>query len=81
MLHSKCAAERCQDGENGLLGPGGPPIIGGLLGSYFAAKEVSIDLSYRGDLLNASEVLSLSAVSFRGLDFVFFCSAITGLYA
>lgn len=57
------------------------PIAGGLLGSFFATKEISIDFFYRSDVSRAADAFTLSAVSFRGIDFVFIFSALTGLYA
>lgn len=57
------------------------PVVGGLLGYYFASKEISIDIFYDKDIADAVNTFSVSALSFRGLDFVFFTSALTGLYA
>lgn len=57
------------------------PIVGGALGSYFATKEISLDLFYRHDFSQTDSALNFSAVSFRGIDFVFFAAALTGLYA
>lgn len=57
------------------------PVVGGLIGSYFAIKEISINVFYRADASDIENALSIPALSFRGIDFVFFASAITGLYA
>jgi MFS family permease len=57
------------------------PLVGGALGYYFANKEISIDLFYRADVSADVDTYTVSALSFRGLDFVFFASALTGLYA
>ena len=57
------------------------PILGGILGSFFAAREISIKFFYQPDITQASEIISVPALSFRGLDFVFFAAAIFGLYA
>ena len=57
------------------------PIIGGIIGSFFAIREISIKFTYSPDILESSEVFSVPALSFRGLDFVFFAAALFGLYA
>lgn len=57
------------------------PIVGGVVASYFAIKEVSINLLYRTDAVDLGNTFSMPALSFRGIDFVFFLAAITGLYA
>ena len=57
------------------------PIMGGLIGSYFAVKEISVEFLYRADIALPGGGFSLSALSFRGIDFVFFAAALTGLYA
>ena len=57
------------------------PILGGIIGSFFAIREISIKFFYNPDILATGEVLSVPALSFRGLDFVFFAAAMFGLYA
>ncbi|WP_411825992.1 MFS transporter [Luteolibacter sp. AS25] len=57
------------------------PVIGGLIGSYFAIKEISINIFYRANSADVENALSIPALSFRGIDFVFFAAAITGFYA
>ncbi len=57
------------------------PVVGGLIGSYFAIKEISIEVFYRANAADVENALSIPALSFRGLDFVFFTAALTGLYA
>ena len=57
------------------------PIVGGIIGSIFALREVSIKFSYTPDVSELNTVLSVPALSFRGLDFVFFAAALFGLYA
>lgn len=57
------------------------PVVGGLIGSYFAIKEISIDIFYRANAADVENAISIPALSFRGIDFVFFAAAITGLYA
>jgi MFS family permease len=57
------------------------PVVGGLIGSYFASKEISMEIFYRADAALADEAFSVPALSFRGIDFVFFTAALTGLYA
>ncbi len=57
------------------------PIIGGALGSYFALREISINLFYRANHEAAGEPLSIPALSIRGIDFVFIAAVLTGLYA
>ncbi|MAS91705.1 MAG: MFS transporter [Verrucomicrobiales bacterium] len=57
------------------------PIVGGMIASYFALKEVSLDFLFRANIEIPEEAFSMPALSFRGIDFVFFAAAITGLYA
>ncbi len=57
------------------------PIIGGIIGSFFAVREISIKLFYNSDISVADKVFSIPALNFRGLDFVFFTAALFGLYA
>lgn len=57
------------------------PIAGGAIASFFAIKEISIDIFYRANFELAGETFSMPALSFRGIDFVFFAAALSGLYA
>ncbi|BCX47933.1 MFS transporter [Haloferula helveola] len=57
------------------------PILGGAIAGFFEIKEVSIDLFYRADASKVDEAFTISALSFRGIDFVFFAAALTGFYA
>ncbi len=57
------------------------PIVGGLLASFFDIKELSIALFYRPDASDVLAAVTIPALSIRGIDFVFFAAAITGLYA
>ncbi len=57
------------------------PVVGGLIGSYFALREISVEIFYRADAADVENAVTIPALSFRGLDFVFFAAAITGLYA
>jgi MFS family permease len=57
------------------------PIFGGLIGSYFAVKEISFRMFYNADTSQVDNVLSIPALSFRGIDFIFFGAAIVGIYA
>lgn len=57
------------------------PIVGGLLGTFFAHRELSLKVVYTPDVGQIHEALSIPALSFRGLDFVFFAAALFGLYA
>ena len=57
------------------------PIIGGLIGGFFAIKEISMKFLYYHDTAKMDEMVSIPALSFRGIDFVFFASAIVGFYA
>lgn len=57
------------------------PIVGGLIGSYFAIKEINVNIFYRVDAADVENAVSIPALSFRGIDFVFFAAAIMGLYA
>ena len=56
------------------------PVIGGLLGTLLAMREVSIRIFYRPNTLEG-EALSIPALNFQGLDFVFFLAAAVGLFA
>ncbi len=57
------------------------PIVGGLIGSFFAIKEISISIFYRGDASDVGNAVSISALSLRGIDFIFISAALFGLYA
>ena len=57
------------------------PILGGIIGSFFAVREISIKFLYNPNISGESEIFSIPALSFRGLDFVFFAAALFGLYA
>ncbi len=57
------------------------PIVGGLIGSYFAIKEISIKVFYSADTALPEGALAIPALNLRGIDFVFFVAALTGLYA
>lgn len=57
------------------------PLIGGLVGSFFAIKEISINLFYRPDVAEVGEAVAISALNLRGIDFVFCAAALAGLYA
>lgn len=57
------------------------PILGGIIGSFFAAREISVEFLYNPNVSEVGKVLSIPALSFRGLDFVFFAAAMFGLYA
>lgn len=57
------------------------PIVGGLIGSFFAIKEIGIKVFYHADSALPDSALAIPALNFRGIDFVFFAAALTGLYA
>lgn len=57
------------------------PIVGGAIAGFFAAREVSLEMFYRADTAVMENAISFPAMNFRGIDFVFFAAAITGLYA
>jgi MFS family permease len=57
------------------------PIFGGIIGSFFAVREISIKFFYNPDIILDDKVFSVPALSFRGLDFIFFAAALSGLYA
>jgi MFS family permease len=57
------------------------PVIGGLIGSFFAIKEISINLLYSGDVAETGSSVAFSALNLRGIDFVFCAAALAGLYA
>lgn len=57
------------------------PIIGGIIGSYFAIKEISIKLFYHADSADPGNAISIPAMSLRGIDFIFLAAALVGFYA
>lgn len=57
------------------------PIAGGVIGSFFAMREISLRLFYHSNIDNPDALLSIPALSFRGVDFIFFAAAIVGIYA
>jgi MFS family permease len=57
------------------------PIVGGAIGSFFAAREISINIIYQANTAIQDTATSIPALNFRGLDFVFLTAALTGLYA
>lgn len=57
------------------------PVVGGLIGSFFAIKEISINVFYRKDIAQMADAVAIPALSLRGIDFVFCASALMGLYA
>ena len=56
------------------------PIIGGILGTFFATKEITIRIFYRANI-HLDESMSIPALNFQGIDFVFFTAVIAGLFA
>lgn len=56
-------------------------VIGLLIGSCCATKEISTVTFYRPDSAEVGTAFIMQALSFRGIDFVFFAAALTGLYA
>lgn len=57
------------------------PIIGGLIGSFFAIKEISIKVFYSADTALPDGAVAIPALNLRGIDFIFFIAALAGLYA
>lgn len=57
------------------------PIVGGLIGSFFAIKEISIKVFYSADTALPGGAVAIPALNLRGIDFVFCIAALTGLYA
>lgn len=57
------------------------PIVGGLIGGFFAVREISLKLFYNADTALPEGAVAIPAMSFRGLDFVFFAAAVAGFYA
>lgn len=57
------------------------PIVGGAIGAFFATRELSIRIFYDPDIALGADPISMPALSFRGLDFMFFTAALVGLYA
>ncbi|MGZ0655222.1 MFS transporter [Coraliomargarita sp. W4R53] len=57
------------------------PIVGGLIGSFFAIKEISIKVFYSADTGLPNGAVAIPALNLRGIDFVFFIAALSGLYA
>lgn len=56
------------------------PLLGGLIGTIFATRELSLRFFYRPDTA-LDEVVTVPALVFQGLDFVFFSAAVFGLYS
>lgn len=56
------------------------PILGGVIGSFFAAREISIRLFYKPDIAG-DDMVSIPAMILQGLDFVFLVAALVGVYA
>ncbi len=61
----------------GLLAALGP-ILAGLVGDWFADKQLSLDLAW---IAGESEPWQLPAMSLKGLDFLFIFSFFMGLYS
>lgn len=57
------------------------PIVGGIIGSVFAIREISLRIFYNSDIHQNDQLFSIPALSFRSVDFIFFAAAIVGLYA
>lgn len=57
------------------------PIIGGAIGSFFEIKEISISIFYQANTAMPENAVAIPALNFRGVDFIFFAAALTGLYA
>lgn len=57
------------------------PILGGAIGTFFTIREISLTLAYTPDYHNPEHFWSIPALSFRGVDFIFFAAALSGLYA
>lgn len=53
------------------------PLVGGLLADFFASRELALSLTWS----DPNRQLSVSAINFRALDFVFVISFVVGLYS
>jgi MFS family permease len=53
------------------------PVLGGILGHIFATRELALSLQFA----QPGADISIYALNFRGLDFLFFIAFITGFYA
>lgn len=53
------------------------PILGGVLADFFAFRELSISINWA----EPTTSLSMTALNFKALDFLFFIAFIVGLYA
>jgi len=57
------------------------PILGGLIGAVFVTHEISLKIFYTANIDLPGGGISIPAMSFRGLDFVFIFAAFIGFYA
>lgn len=57
------------------------PIIGGAIGAFFEMKEISVNIYYKANTVLPENAVSIPALNFRGVDFIFFAAALAGLYA
>ncbi len=55
----------------------GAPLIGGAMADFFQVRELSININW----LSPTESLSVSAINFRALDFIFVLAFAVGLFA
>lgn len=78
--HGKAAAYLGANAFCAGLAAAVAPVVGGAIASWFAIKEISIEVLYRADAAEAAAV-AIPALSLRSIDFVFFAAAISGLYA
>lgn len=53
------------------------PLIGGLLADFFGSRELGLSLNWS----DPARQLSVSAIHFKALDFVFLASFLVGLFA
>lgn len=57
------------------------PIVGGLIGYYFADKEISIRLFWQESVSAGADPFEIPALILRGLDFVFIAAILSGFYS
>jgi len=79
--HGKAAAYLGANAFCAGLAAAVAPVIGGLIGSFFAIKEISINVFYRADAADLENAVAIPALNLRGIDFIFFAAALAGLYA
>jgi MFS family permease len=55
----------------------GAPVVGGAMADFFQVRELAININWQ----SPTENLSVSAINFRALDFIFLIAVMIGLFA